>query len=114
MHRLRSWRSGEKQYVDFHLALPEHFLLAEVHDIQDMIRDALREEFDDQVDVMIHFDPCSDGYCIVCGRNGCDSEDHRRQANAPFTVAGAQGSPISHRDESAQAPPSGTVESVDV
>jgi cation diffusion facilitator family transporter len=114
MHRLRAWSSGEKQYVDFHLALPEQFLLAEVHDIQDMIRDALREEFNDQVDVMIHFDPCSDGYCVVCGQNGCEDEVHRKQAAEPFTVAGAQRSPMHNREESAQAAPSETEESVDV
>jgi cation diffusion facilitator family transporter len=114
MHRLRAWSSGEKRYIEFHLALPERFLLREVHEIQDMIRDALREEFDDQVDVMIHFDPCSDGYCVVCGQTGCRNEEHRRQAAEPFTVAQAQGRPMHQRNEPAQAPPADTIANVDV
>jgi cation diffusion facilitator family transporter len=113
MHRLRAWSSGEKQYIDFHLALPEKFLLAEVHEIQDMIRDALREEFDDQVDVMIHFDPCSDGYCVICGQQVCRNEEHRQQAAAPFTVTGAQGSPMHHHGEPVETTATEDEETID-
>jgi cation diffusion facilitator family transporter len=94
VHRLRGWKSGERLFIDFHLALPEDLRLRDLHDVQDHIHEALRDEFGGEVDVMIHFDPCAQGFCVVCGGVECVNEAHRQRLNAPFSLEHAQGRPV--------------------
>ncbi|HWE36265.1 MAG TPA: cation diffusion facilitator family transporter [Isosphaeraceae bacterium] len=57
LHQLRSWQSGDRTYVDFHLVVPEDWSVVQLHETNDAARDLLRSALGTPTDVIIHFDP---------------------------------------------------------
>lgn len=57
LHQLRSWQSGDRTYVDFHLVVPEDWSVVQLHETNDRCRDLLRTALATPTDVIIHFDP---------------------------------------------------------
>jgi len=57
-HGLKTRRSGNYRFVEFHIEMPEKMPLAEVHDICDKLEIAVGKEFD-QTEVSIHPEPAS-------------------------------------------------------
>lgn len=93
MHRLRAWRAGERRFVDFHLALPYYLELERVHAIQDEVNRAIRDEFHDQAEVMLHLDPCNPDCCGFCPEIECSVRTAPAVTTREFTVETAQGEP---------------------
>lgn len=93
MHRLRCWRAGERRFIDFHLTLPSYLELRSVHEIQDAVHSAMREEFGDQVEVLLHLDPCRPECCCFCERANCPIRHDHATARREFTLENAQGPP---------------------
>jgi len=93
VHRLRAWRAGERRFVDFHLALPHYMPMEEGHSLMHTITDAVNEEFSEEVDLLIHFDPCNMDCCKFCQNDDCTVRGARRSLDHPFTVASVQGEP---------------------
>jgi cation diffusion facilitator family transporter len=58
IHRLRSWRSGKKIHVDFHLILPKDLPLEEGHREVKELENVFNEHFEGMSDILIHLDPC--------------------------------------------------------
>lgn len=71
IHRLRAWRSGNRIYVDFHLILPRHLTLEEVHREVDDLQKMLRDHIEGMEDALIHAEPCIDPECPICGQLYC-------------------------------------------
>lgn len=72
IHNLRYWKSGEKFYVDFHLTLPFYLTVLNTHKYYQRLEDILKKIFKtDQVEVMIHVDPCKTIACKVCRKHDC-------------------------------------------
>ncbi len=84
LHGLRSWRSGARRHIDFHLTVPRYFDVEEIHAIHDTIEEALLDE-DHGGDVVVHFDPCLDDECRHCAMSECSIRSRAFEAPEPFT-----------------------------
>jgi cation diffusion facilitator family transporter len=62
IHLLRTRRMGEDAYVDTHIVVDSRISVSEGHMIGDAVRDNLKLEFDDVVDVLVHIDPEDDEF----------------------------------------------------
>ena len=62
IHLLRTRRMGEDAYVDTHIVVDARISVSEGHMIGDAVRDKLKAEFDDVVDVLVHIDPEDDEF----------------------------------------------------
>ena len=62
IHLLRTRQMGEDAYVDAHIVVDPRITVSEGHMIGDVVRDALKKEFDDIVDVLVHVDPEDDEF----------------------------------------------------
>lgn len=62
IHLLRTRRMGEDAYVDTHIVVDSRISVSEGHMIGDAVRDNLKTEFDDVVDVLVHIDPEDDEF----------------------------------------------------
>ncbi len=71
LHRLRAWRAGEQRFIDFHLTLPHYMPLQGAGDLRDHLCQAIKREFGDRADVMIHLDLCNRSHCVSCGKSDC-------------------------------------------
>jgi cation diffusion facilitator family transporter len=93
MHRLRAWSAGERRFIDFHLTLPYYLQLQKTHTIQDEVMEAIRDEFADQAEVLLHLDPCNYACCHFCPKPDCPVRQSPQTLARQFTVASAQGDP---------------------
>ncbi|ASS63831.1 MULTISPECIES: cation diffusion facilitator family transporter [Bacillus] len=59
IHDFRTRRSGPQEYIDFHLVVPSHVTIKDVHDLCDRIERDITDEFK-QAQVMIHPEPESE------------------------------------------------------
>lgn len=62
IHLLRTRQMGEDAYVDAHIVVDPRITVSEGHMIGDVVRDKLKQEFDDVVDVLVHVDPEDDEF----------------------------------------------------
>ncbi len=62
IHLLRTRQMGEDAYVDAHIVVDPRITVSEGHMIGDLVRDTLKHEFDDVVDVLVHIDPEDDEF----------------------------------------------------
>jgi cation diffusion facilitator family transporter len=86
LHGLRSWRSGARRHIDFHLTVPRYFDVDQVHTIHDQIEAALLDGDDHGGDVVVHFDPCQDDECRHCAMSECSIRSHPFEDPEPFTA----------------------------
>ncbi len=57
-HELRTRSSGKKDFIQFHLELPDHLPLIEAHEITDEVEKSIQEKFP-HAEILIHQDPIS-------------------------------------------------------
>ncbi len=57
LHQLRAWQAGDRVFVDFHLAVPSDWTVAQVHDTNDRLHDLLRDLLGEETELIVHFDP---------------------------------------------------------
>ncbi|MCK5190539.1 MAG: cation transporter [Methylococcales bacterium] len=62
IHLLRTRRMGEDAYIDAHIVVDPRISVSEGHMIGDVVRDNLKGEFDNVVDVLVHIDPEDDEF----------------------------------------------------
>ncbi len=62
IHLIRTRRMGEDAHVDTHIVVDARISVSEGHMIGDAVRDRLKSEFDDVVDVLVHIDPEDDEF----------------------------------------------------
>ena len=62
IHFLRTRRMGEDAYVDAHIVVNPRISVSEGHVIGDVVKDSLKAQFDDVVDVLVHIDPEDDEF----------------------------------------------------
>ncbi|MFT7619381.1 MAG: cation diffusion facilitator family transporter [Planctomycetota bacterium] len=70
-HQLRARRAGSRLSIDFHLFLPRFWELTQVHQRIDDYEDALKEAIHDDLEAIIHVDPCLPRHCSSCNLEGC-------------------------------------------
>ncbi|MGD7034665.1 cation diffusion facilitator family transporter [Methylotuvimicrobium buryatense] len=62
IHLLRTRQMGEDAYIDAHIVVDARISVSEGHMIGDAVRQNLKAEFDDVVDVLVHVDPEDDEF----------------------------------------------------
>lgn len=62
IHLLRTRQMGEDSFVDAHIVVDPKITVSEGHMIADTVRDNLKAQFDDIVDVLVHIDPEDDEF----------------------------------------------------
>lgn len=62
IHLLRTRRMGEDAYIDAHIVVDSRISVSEGHMTGDAVRDNLKAELDDVVDVLVHIDPEDDEF----------------------------------------------------
>ena len=108
LHGLRSWRSGARRHIDFHLTVPRYFDVEQIHDIHDKIEAALLDGDDHGGDVVVHFDPCEDDDCRHCAMSECAIRGHPFESPEPFTAERAVRLDSELRADRRKNPPSST------
>lgn len=71
VHQLRSWQSGDKHYIDFHLTMPYYWDVETAHNEQRKVTDSLKDLMDGKAEVLIHIDPCEPTCCNFCMMSDC-------------------------------------------
>ncbi len=62
IHLLRTRRMGEDAYVDAHIVVDSRISVSEGHMIGDEVKEKLKTQFDQVVDVLVHIDPEDDEF----------------------------------------------------
>jgi cation diffusion facilitator family transporter len=105
LHGLRSWRSGARRHIDFHLTVPRYFDVEQVHAIHDHIEQALLSGDEHGGDVVVHFDPCDEQECGHCAMSHCAIRSQVFEKTKPFTAARAvRPDEVLHTDQSKGEP----------
>jgi cation diffusion facilitator family transporter len=86
VHQLRSWRSGDRHFIDFHLTIPYYWDVERAHEVQVGIIDSFRELLDGKAEVMIHIDPCRPTCCRFCEMKECHVRQEEFTGREPWTV----------------------------
>ncbi len=85
LHGFRSWRSGARRHIDFHLTVPRYFDVDQIHAIHDEIEALLFSVDEFGGDVVVHFDPCDESECVHCTMTDCAIRRHPLVRREPFT-----------------------------
>ncbi len=93
IHQLRSWRSGDKHYIYFHLTMPYYWDVRTSHDEQLKVVELLKDLMAGKAEVMIHVDPCEPACCKFCQMSDCHVRKERFKGWTPWTVEHAVDSP---------------------
>jgi cation diffusion facilitator family transporter len=89
LHHLRSWRSGNRHHVDFHLTLPRYWNLEQSHAAETAVEEWVVEHLGGQGEVLIHIDPCTSHHCAFCQMPDCPVRAVKHRASLPWTVESA-------------------------
>jgi len=72
VHRLRYWKSGDKYMVDFHLTVPYYVTIQESHEALHRLEEIVKRTLStNEVEVLIHMDPCLPHFCKICRMPEC-------------------------------------------
>jgi cation diffusion facilitator family transporter len=94
LHHLRSWRSGDRHHIDFHLTLPRYWNLEQCHATETEVEEWLVEHLGGQGEVLVHLDPCTSHHCPFCRVPDCPVRSTKFRFNLPWTVEVATGNPL--------------------
>ena len=93
LHHLRSWSSGTRHHIDFHLTLPRYWNLEQCHDAETAVEEWVVEHLGGQGEVLIHLDPCTSHHCFGCQMPDCPVRVMTFRSTLPWTVESAIGDP---------------------
>ncbi|UYZ62789.1 cation diffusion facilitator family transporter [Hymenobacter weizhouensis] len=79
VHNLRVVRYGASLHIDCHVTMPYYFSLEETHGQVHQIEELVRQEFERDVEMFVHADPCTFAACSHCHMPDCPVRHH------PFT-----------------------------
>jgi cation diffusion facilitator family transporter len=76
IHNLRVIKYGSTLHIDCHLTVPWYLTVEEAHKEVDSIEKLIDSNFENNIEVFIHVDPCEKFSCTICGKPECA---HRMQ-----------------------------------
>ncbi|MGE0822809.1 MAG: cation diffusion facilitator family transporter [Candidatus Binatia bacterium] len=94
LHHLRSWRSGDRHHIDFHLTLPRYWNLEQSHDAETAVEEWLVEHLGGRGEVLIHLDPCTSHHCPFCLMPDCPVRTLPFRSSLRWTVDSSIGDPM--------------------
>ncbi|AHJ99286.1 cation diffusion facilitator family transporter [Hymenobacter swuensis] len=87
VHNLRVVRYGANMHIDCHVTMPYYFSLEQTHDQVHRIEELVDQEFDVQVEMFVHADPCNFSACSHCHMPDCPVRQHAFSQEIPWTLA---------------------------
>ena len=78
-HACKVHRLGQSIHVDLHIVFPRFWALEDAHDAY-TIEDALRAEFGERTEVMLHYEPCTPRSCTYCDAEDCPLRENAFRA----------------------------------
>lgn len=72
-HAVKVHRLGQSIHIDMHVVFPFYWSLEKAHDATHVLIDALREEFGERTEPMIHAEACVPSNCALCDLTDCDA-----------------------------------------
>ena len=93
VHHLRSWRSGDRRYVDLHLTVPRYWDIERAHTAQHAFEETVLTHLGAEGDVIIHLDPCVPDCCAFCDVPDCAVRAAPHAVQHPWTMERAVGAP---------------------
>lgn len=94
LHHLRSWRSGDRHHIDFHLTLPRYWNLEQCHATETVVEEWLVERLGGKGEALLHLDPCTPHHCPFCRVSDCPVRAGVFRAAPAWTVEMATGNPM--------------------
>ncbi|MCB9507654.1 MAG: cation transporter [Myxococcales bacterium] len=70
-HATKVHRLGQAVHIDLHLVFPRYWPLERAHAASHAAADAIRREFGDETDVMVHLESCEPTNCVACDVDDC-------------------------------------------
>lgn len=70
-HELRAWWAGDVLHVDVHLVLPRYWTIEHSHRDAEAFVERVGQAVPTRTEVVVHVDPCSDGWCAACEVQEC-------------------------------------------
>jgi cation diffusion facilitator family transporter len=89
VHGLRTFRSGDFQHTDLHLAVPRYFDAERLHRVDAEIREVVVGATGHPGDVIVHFDPCRPRQCPACAMPECAVRAGALVRRLPITLESA-------------------------
>ncbi len=71
-HQLRARRAGSNLNIDFHIFMPRFWELTRIHNRSDELEAALKESIQEDLEAIIHIDPCQPRHCSACNLEDCE------------------------------------------
>lgn len=93
LHHLRSWSSGNRHHIDFHLTLPRYWNLEQSHAAEVVVEEWVVEHLGGQGEALIHLDPCTSHHCPFCRMPGCPVRMMPFRSALPWTVESSIAAP---------------------
>lgn len=84
-HACKIHRLGQSIHIDLHLVFPRFWELERAHDTAHRVEDALRDEFGERTEVMLHYEPCTPKSCTYCDAEACPVRDAAFVRMLPWT-----------------------------
>ncbi|WP_257883271.1 cation diffusion facilitator family transporter [Hymenobacter sp. DG01] len=87
VHNLRVVRYGANLHIDCHITMPYYFSLEQTHAEVHRIEVLVDQEFEVQVEMFVHADPCNFAACSHCRMPECPVRQHPFSQEIPWTLA---------------------------
>jgi cation diffusion facilitator family transporter len=94
LHHLRSWSSGDRHHIDFHLTLPRYWNLEQSHAAETVVEEWVVEHLGGQGEALIHLDPCTSHHCPFCQMPDCPIRVLPFRSALPWTIESSIADPM--------------------
>lgn len=85
IHKLRSFRSGKKNFIDLHVVVPEFWNVRQAHDETEKFCSKLKKELQQESEFHPHVEACMRKYCANCEVENCPIRMHPFSEKMIFT-----------------------------
>jgi cation diffusion facilitator family transporter len=86
IHRLRSFRSGNKNYIDLHVVVPEFWNVRHAHDSAEELCSSLQKSLKKITEFHPHVEACMQKYCAQCEVEDCPVRQSPLKDKKKFTA----------------------------
>lgn len=86
IHRFRSFRSGNKNYIDLHVVVPEFWNVRQAHDAAENFCSDLKKSLEKESEFHPHVEACMRKYCSHCEVENCAIREAPLSEKKTFTM----------------------------
>lgn len=70
-HYVRAIKFGSQFHIDCHFTLPYYLTVQEAHQEMKTVETLMVQNFDNQIEIALHTDPCLPDLCHICTKQDC-------------------------------------------